>query len=60
MRGNGSIRYMSPEILLTDDESGARRIPVKTLESDIFAFGLVIREVSWTVLAIFKTLIASL
>ncbi|CEL52601.1 hypothetical protein RSOLAG1IB_05806 [Rhizoctonia solani AG-1 IB] len=44
MRGNGSIRYMSPEILLTDDESGARRIPVKTLESDIFAFGLVIRE----------------
>ncbi|CAE6388291.1 unnamed protein product [Rhizoctonia solani] len=45
MRGNGSIRYMSPEILLTNDESGARRVPVKTLESDIFAFGLVIREI---------------
>ncbi|KAG8730858.1 Mitogen-activated protein kinase [Ceratobasidium sp. 423] len=44
MRGNGSIRYMSPEILLTNDESGACEIPVKTLESDIFAFGLVIRE----------------
>ncbi|ELU41974.1 protein tyrosine kinase domain-containing protein [Rhizoctonia solani AG-1 IA] len=44
MRGNGSIRYMSPEILLTNDESGTLRIPIKTMESDIFAFGLVIRE----------------
>ncbi|KAJ1306011.1 hypothetical protein OPQ81_010726 [Rhizoctonia solani] len=44
MRGNGSIRYMSPEILLTNDESDVCTIPVKTLESDIFAFGLVIRE----------------
>ncbi|KAL5638310.1 hypothetical protein ACGC1H_005108 [Rhizoctonia solani] len=44
MRGNGSTRYMSPEILLTDDEAGACKIPIKTLESDIFAFGLVIRE----------------
>ncbi|CUA66988.1 hypothetical protein RSOLAG22IIIB_02899 [Rhizoctonia solani] len=44
MRGSGSIRYMSPEILLMDDESGACKIPIKTLESDIFAFGLVIRE----------------
>lgn len=44
MRGNGSIRYMSPEILLTNDESGTMKIPVKTLESDVFAFGLVIRE----------------
>ncbi|CAE6470932.1 unnamed protein product [Rhizoctonia solani] len=44
IRGSGSIRYMSPEILLTSDESSACQIPVKTLESDIFAFGLVIRE----------------
>ncbi|KAG8709399.1 hypothetical protein FRC08_018364 [Ceratobasidium sp. 394] len=36
---------MSPEILLTDDARDTPRIPVKTLESDIFAFGLVIREI---------------
>ncbi|KAG8753204.1 hypothetical protein FRC12_011650 [Ceratobasidium sp. 428] len=35
---------MSPEILLTDDAQGIQKTPVKTLESDIFAFGLVIRE----------------
>ncbi|KAG8692025.1 hypothetical protein FRC09_011481 [Ceratobasidium sp. 395] len=45
LRGNGSTRYMSPEILLTDDAQGIQKTPVKTLESDIFAFGLVIREV---------------
>lgn len=36
---------MSPEILLTEDAKGIQKIPVKTFESDIFAFGLVIREV---------------
>ncbi|KAG8684505.1 hypothetical protein FRC09_015347, partial [Ceratobasidium sp. 395] len=45
LRGSGSTQYMSPEILLTEDARGVQRIPVKTLESDIFAFGLVIREV---------------
>ncbi|CAE6412363.1 unnamed protein product [Rhizoctonia solani] len=44
MRGSGSIRYMSPEILLMDDESGACKIPIKTLESDIFAFGLLLGD----------------
>jgi hypothetical protein len=36
---------MSPEILLTEDALGIEKSPVKTLESDVFAFGLVIREV---------------
>ncbi|KAF8608237.1 kinase-like protein [Ceratobasidium sp. AG-I] len=44
LRGNGSIRYMSPEILLTEDAKGIQKTPVKTFESDVFAFGLVIRE----------------
>ncbi|KAG9124712.1 hypothetical protein FRC07_010535 [Ceratobasidium sp. 392] len=44
LRGNGSTRYMSPEILLTDDAHGVQNTPVKTLESDVYAFGLVIRE----------------
>ncbi|KAG8746041.1 hypothetical protein FRC10_006380 [Ceratobasidium sp. 414] len=55
LRGNGSTRYMSPEILLTDDAQGIQKTPVKTLESDIFAFGLVIREVRRFVSLLFPT-----
>lgn len=43
---------MSPEILLTEDAKGVQKVPVKTFESDVFAFGLVIREVSYSPLTL--------
>ncbi|QRW12775.1 Tyrosine kinase catalytic domain protein [Ceratobasidium sp. AG-Ba] len=45
LRGSGSTQYMSPEILMTDEANGIQKVPIKTMESDIFAFGLVIREI---------------